>query len=127
VRAVVEEAGRHDAIVKVILENDFLPSDEIKIRLCEVCERAGAQFVKTSTGFGFVKGKDGKYSYAGATEHDVALMRAHVSPKVQVKAAGGVRDLDALVRFRELGATRCGATATAAMLDEHKRRGSAGG
>jgi deoxyribose-phosphate aldolase len=127
VRAVVEEAGRHDAIVKVILENDFLPSDEIKIRLCEVCERAGAQFVKTSTGFGFVKGKDGKYSYAGATEHDVALMRAHVSPKVQVKAAGGVRDLDALERVRDLGATRCGATATATMLDEHKRRGSAGG
>jgi deoxyribose-phosphate aldolase len=122
VRAVVAEAGRHDAIVKVILETDFLPSDEIKIRLCEVCERAGAQFVKTSTGFGFVKGKDGRYSYAGATEHDVALMRAHVSPRVQVKAAGGVRDLDALERFRDLGATRCGATATAAMLDEYRRR-----
>ena len=127
VRAVVEEAGRHDAIVKVILENDYLPNDEIKIRLCELCEKAGAHFVKTSTGFGFVKGKDGRYSYAGATEHDVALMRAHVSPGVQVKAAGGVRDLDTLVRFRELGATRCGATATAVMLDEKRRRDSAGG
>jgi deoxyribose-phosphate aldolase len=125
VRAVVEEAHRHGAIVKVILENDFLPDDGIKIALCEACERAGAEFVKTSTGYGFVKGKDGKYSYDGATEHDLALMRAHTSPTVQVKAAGGVRDLDALMRVRDLGTTRCGATATAAMLDEYRRRAAA--
>ncbi len=125
VRAVVEEAHRHGAIVKVILENDFLPNDGIKIALCEACERAGAEFVKTSTGYGFVKGQDGKYSYEGATEHDLALMRAHTSPKVQVKAAGGVRDLDALIRVRDLGTTRCGATATAAMLDDYRRRAAA--
>ena len=125
VSAVVEEAHRHGAIVKVILENDFLPNDAIKIALCGACERAGAEFVKTSTGYGFVKGQDGKYSYEGATEHDLALMRAHTSAKVQVKAAGGVRDLDALIRVRDLGTTRCGATATAAMLDDYRRRAAA--
>jgi deoxyribose-phosphate aldolase len=125
VRAVVEEAHRHGAIVKVIFENDFIPTDELKIELCRICERAGAEFVKTSTGYGFVKGKDGRYAYEGATEHDLALMRAHTSAKVQVKAAGGVRDLDALIRVRDLGTSRCGATATAAMLDEYRRRAAA--
>ena len=74
---------------------------------------------------GFVKGADGKYSYQGATEHDLKLMRANCSPKVQVKAAGGVRDLDGLIKVRDLGGTRCGATATAAMLDEYRRRAAA--
>lgn len=122
VKAVCDEAHQHGAIVKVIFENDFLSGDAIKIKLCELCERAGADFVKTSTGYGFVKGSDGKYSYRGATEADLKLMRAHVSPKVQVKAAGGVRDLDALIHVRDLGVTRCGATATAQMLDEYRRR-----
>ena len=125
IQAVVDEAHSHGAIVKVIFENDFLPDDEIKTRLCRLCEDAGADFVKTSTGFGFVKGPDGTYSYKGATEHDLQLMRAHCSQTVQIKAAGGVRDLDALMKVRELGATRCGASATAALLDEHKRRAEA--
>jgi deoxyribose-phosphate aldolase len=81
--------------------------------------------VKTSTGYGFVKQADGSYNYRGATEHDLALMRASVSARVQVKAAGGVRDLDGLFKVRDLGASRCGATATAAMLDEYRRRESA--
>ena len=122
VRAVVNEAHRHGAIVKVIFENDFLPDDDLKVRLCKVCESAGADFVKTSTGYGFVKGSDGKYSYQGATGHDLRLMRQMCSQKVQVKAAGGVRDLDALILVRDLGATRCGATATAAMLEEYRKR-----
>lgn len=122
VRAVVREAHRRHAIVKVIFENDFLPNDAIKRKLCRVCERAGADFVKTSTGYGFVKGPDGSYSYQGATDADLKLMRAATSKKVQVKAAGGVRDLDALMHVRDLGVTRCGATATAAMLDEYRRR-----
>jgi deoxyribose-phosphate aldolase len=122
IRAVCDEAHRHGAKVKVIFENDYLPNDELKIKLCQLCERAGADWVKTSTGYGFVKGADGKYSYRGATEHDLKLMRAHCSPKVQVKAAGGVRDLDGLIKVRDLGGTRCGATATAAMLDEYRRR-----
>jgi deoxyribose-phosphate aldolase len=129
VKAVCEEAHKRGARVKVIFENDYLAKggaglsgDAFKIKLCQICERAGADWVKTSTGYGFVKQPDGSYNYKGATEHDLALMRANVSDKVQVKAAGGVRDLDGLIRVRELGATRCGATATAAMLDEYRRR-----
>jgi deoxyribose-phosphate aldolase len=78
--------------------------------------------VKTSTGYGFVKGPDGKYSYRGATEHDLALMRGHCPPTVKVKAAGGVRDLDGLIKVRDLGCARCGMTTTAAVLDEYRRR-----
>jgi len=125
VRAVVKTAHRHGAIVKVIFENDFLPNDKIKRRLCQVCEQAKADFVKTSTGYGFVKQASGQYSYLGATEPDLKLMRATCSAKVQIKAAGGVRDLDALIHVRDLGVTRCGATATAAMLDDYKRRAQA--
>lgn len=129
VQAVCNEAHPRGAKVKVIFENDYLArggaglnSDEFKRKLCRLCERAGADWVKTSTGYGFVKQPDGSYNYQGATEHDLALMRASVSAKVQVKAAGGVRDLDALIKVRDLGATRCGATATAAMLDEYRKR-----
>lgn len=125
VRAVCEQAHRRSAIVKVIFENDYLTNDEIKIQLCESCERAGADFVKTSTGYGFVKQPGGGYDYQGATAHDLALMRAHCSPHVQVKAAGGVRDLDGLIAVRELGATRCGLTVTAQLLDEYRRREAA--
>jgi deoxyribose-phosphate aldolase len=134
IRAVCDEAHGRGAKVKVIFENDYLTaggaglsSDDFKKKLCRLSERAGADWVKTSTGYGFVKGPDGTYTYAGATEHDLALMRANVSDHVQVKAAGGVRDLDGLIRVRELGASRCGATATAAMLDEYRRRASTGG
>ena len=129
VQAVCDEAHRHGAKVKVIFENDYLTkggaglsSDDFKRKLCELCERAGADWVKTSSGYGFVKQPDGSYNYKGATEHDLALMRASVSPRVQVKAAGGVRDLDGLIKVRDLGATRCGATATAAMLDTYRQR-----
>ena len=125
VRAVCEEAHARGAIVKVIFENDYLHGDEIKVQLCRVCERAGADFVKTSSGYGFVKQPDGGYNSQGATAHDLALMRANTSPRVQVKAAGGVRDLDGLIKVRDLGGTRCGATATAAMLDEYRRRAAA--
>lgn len=129
IKAVCDEAHQHGAKVKVIFENDYLTkggaglgADDFKIKLCQIAERAGADWVKTSTGYGFVKGADGKYSYQGATEHDLKLMRAHCSPKVQIKAAGGVRDLDALMHVRSLGVSRCGATATAAMLDDYRRR-----
>jgi deoxyribose-phosphate aldolase len=132
IRAVCDEAHQRSAKVKVIFENDYLAnggaglsSGDLKRKLCQVSERAGADWVKTSTGYGFVKGSDGKYSYNGATEADLKLMRESVPDKVQVKAAGGVRDLDGLIRVRELGATRCGATATAAMLDEYKKRAAA--
>jgi deoxyribose-phosphate aldolase len=132
IAAVCDEAHAHGAKVKVIFENDYLSKggaglggDDFKKRLCQICERAGADWVKTSSGYGFVKQSDGSYNYKGATEHDLALMRANVSSKVQVKAAGGVRDLDGLIKVRELGASRCGATATAVMLDEFRRREAA--
>ena len=122
IRVVCQEAHARGAIVKVIFENDFLPNDEIKIKLCQISELAGADFIKTSTGYGFVKDADGKYSSKGATAHDLKLMRANVSGKIQLKAAGGVRDLDSLINARELGCTRCGATATSAIIDEYLRR-----
>ena len=132
VQAVCDEAHGRGAKVKVIFENDYLTkggaglgSDDFKKKLCQLCERAGADWVKTSTGYGFVKQADGSYNYKGATEHDLALMRASVSSRVQVKAAGGVRDLDGLIKVRDLGGSRCGATATAAMLDEYRRREAA--
>ena len=134
IKAVCDEAHRRNAKVKVIFENDYLinggaglGSDDFKRKLCQISERAGADWVKTSTGYGFIKGPDGKYSYKGATESDLKLMRASCSANVQVKAAGGVRDLDGLIMVRDLSGTRCGATATAAMLDEFQRRTEAEG
>ena len=132
ISAVCAQAHSMGGKVKVIFENDYLTKggaalspDDFKAKLCQIAEAAGADWVKTSTGYGFVKGADGTYSYQGATEHDLKLMRVNCSPKVQVKAAGGVRDLDALMHVRSLGVSRCGATATAAMLDEYRRREAA--
>jgi len=110
IRAVVETAAG-SALVKVILENAYLSKDLIVIG-CRLAEAAGADFVKTSTGF----------APSGATLDDLRLMRASVGPDVQVKAAHGVRTLDALLAVIEAGATRCGATATAAMLDDYRER-----
>ena len=93
-----------------------------KIKLCEICTRAGADFIKTSTGYGFVKQPDGSYNYKGATIPDVELMRKHSGPDVRVKCAGGVRTLDDLLKMKAAGATRSGATATEAILDEAARR-----
>ena len=111
IAAVFEAARRHGAILKVIFENCYL-EDRHKAMLCEICGRVGVDFVKTSTGFGT----------GGATEDDVRLMRAHSPASVQIKAAGGVRTLDAAIHMRELGCTRIGATATAAILDELRAR-----
>lgn len=118
IAAVLGACSRHGAVLKVIFENDFLSEDKYKIRLCEICSDLKVGFVKTSTGYGMVKGPDGKYGYKGATEHDLKLMRKHSAPEVQVKAAGGVRTLDDLLKVRELGVTRIGATATAAIIND---------
>lgn len=120
--AVKTACADNGAILKVIFENDFLPNDADKIRLCEICTEVGAEFVKTSTGYGFVKGADGKYSYEGATEHDLRLMLNHVGPGVLVKAAGGVRTLDGLLKVKEMGVARLGASATAAIMEDAYRR-----
>ena len=122
IQAVKQACGLHQAILKVIFENDFLPDDSFKIRLCEICTEVGVEFVKTSTGYGFVKGPDGKYGYEGATEHDLKLMLDHIGPGVKVKAAGGVRTLDGLLKVREMGVARLGASATATILEEAYRR-----
>jgi deoxyribose-phosphate aldolase len=111
IAAVVEIAHDAGAIVKVIFENAYLTDDE-KVRACRLTEAAGGDFVKTSTGF----------APSGATLDDLRLMRANTSPHIQVKAAGGVRTLDALLEVMAVGVTRCGATATAAMLDDFKAR-----
>jgi len=97
--------------IKVIFENCYL-QNEHKVRLCEICGGIGVDWVKTSTGYGT----------GGATLDDLRLMRKHSPAHVQVKAAGGVRTLDALLEVRAIGVTRVGATATAAILDECRRR-----
>lgn len=110
IAAVIEVTHAAGQKVKVIFENSFL-HDEQKIRLCEICSELNADWVKTSTGYGS----------SGATHPDLILMRKHSAPHVQVKAAGGVRDLAGLVAVRELGVTRCGASRTKDMLDQYPR------
>jgi len=122
IKEVTETCHWNKAIVKVIFETDFVTRTEDKIRLCEICTQAGVDFVKTSTGYGFVKQSDGNYNYKGATVTDVELMRKHCGPKVQVKCAGGVRTLDDLLKMKASGATRSGATATEAILEEARKR-----
>lgn len=111
IAAVLEPTHAAGQKIKVIFENAYL-NDAQKIRLCEICGELRADWVKTSTG----------YAPSGATIADLKLMRAHAPAHVQVKAAGGVRDLDKLLEVRAIGATRCGATRTREMLDEARRR-----
>jgi deoxyribose-phosphate aldolase len=111
IRAVVETAHRRRALVKVIFENCFL-ADEHKEQLCRLCAEVGADYVKTSTGYGT----------GGATDDDLRLMRRCSPPHVKVKAAGGVRTFDRLLEVRALGVSRVGASATKAILDECRAR-----
>ncbi|MBN2386061.1 MAG: deoxyribose-phosphate aldolase [Anaerolineales bacterium] len=124
IAAVHQACGKKGALLKVIFETDYLQDDPIII-LCQICSDLKVAFVKTSSGYGFVKQASGGYNYQGATEHVLSLMRQHSAPEVQVKAAGGVRTLDQLLKVRQLGATRCGATATDIMLEEARQRGYA--
>ncbi len=110
-KAVIEVTHAAGQKVKVIFENCYLDDDQ-KIRLCEICTELMADWVKTSTGYGT----------GGATMDDLRLMRKHSGPAVQVKAAGGVRDMDALLQCREIGVTRIGASVTQALLDECRLR-----
>ncbi len=122
IEAVTRKCHENGAIVKVIFETDYVTKKEDIVKLCEICTIVGADYVKTSSGFGFVKGNDGKYSYTGATIPYLTLMKNSVGPKVKVKAAGGVRTLDALIAVKEAGCTRCGATATVKILEDAKTR-----
>ena len=117
VKAVNDAVTGEGAILKVIFENDFLQDSHI-IKLCEICTKAKVAFVKTSTGYGFVKQDNDMYSYSGATVPQLKLMRRHCGPDVQIKAAGGIRSLKDVLLVRSLGVSRVGATATAAILDE---------
>jgi len=121
IRRMNELVTSQDALLKVIFENDFLPEDNFKIQLCHLCNEHRVAFAKTSTGYGFVKGAQGTYSYAGAADRDLILMRRECIPSVQIKAAGGIRTLADLLRVRALGVTRVGATATATILAEARR------
>jgi deoxyribose-phosphate aldolase len=111
VGSVVAAAHRRQAKVKVIFENCYL-TDDHKKELCRLCGEVGADWVKTSTGYG----------EKGATLDDLRLMRHYSPPHVQVKAAGGVRSFETLMAVREIGVTRVGATATKAILDDAKAK-----
>ena len=114
IHAVVAAAHSGKAICKVIIETCLLTQEE-KERACKLAVEAGADFVKTSTGF----------SAAGATVEDIALMRRVVGPKVGVKASGGVRSLDDLLKMVQAGATRIGTSSGVKLVEEaHKRFGS---
>jgi deoxyribose-phosphate aldolase len=103
---MAETCHKEGAILKVIFENAYL-TDDLKIIGCRICARAGADFVKTSTGF----------APSGYTLEDVKLMRAHLPPQIGIKAAGGVRTLEKAMEVRNAGCSRIGATATATILD----------
>jgi len=125
VSAVREVAHVAGSKLKVIFENDYwtqggagLSADAVTEKLCQICTDAGADWAKTSTGFGYVRQGDGNMAARGATEHDVALMVRSCMGKSQVKAAGGVKDLSTLLKMRTLGATRIGTSSTKQILDE---------
>jgi len=111
IRSIVQVAHAAGRKVKVIFENCYL-QNEHKIRLCQICTELKADWVKTSTGYGT----------GGATFDDLKLMIDNVGPGVQVKAAGGVRDFETLVKVKELGVTRCGASRTQVMLDPARKQ-----
>lgn len=116
--SVTDICHKNSAIVKVIFETDYIIKTEDIVKLCKICTKVGADYVKTSSGFGFVKQENGDYNYRGATIENLKLMKASVGPKVKVKAAGGVRTLDSLIKVKEAGCSRCGATATTVIMED---------
>ncbi len=122
IKSVTKTCHEQNAIVKVIFETDFITKEADIVKLCQICTEAKADYVKTSSGFGFVKQANGDYNYVGATIPVLELMKKNVGPKVKVKAAGGVRTLDQLIAVQSAGASRSGATATAVMMEEAMKR-----
>jgi len=112
----------HGAILKVIFENDMLTDDEQKIKLCRICSKYNVAFVKTSTGYCYNKGEDGKYTYKGATHHDLMLMRKYSDAGVRVKAAGAVSTLEPVLQAYQLGATRFGLKNARKLVEDAKER-----
>lgn len=111
IRLLAELCHKHGAILKVILETCYL-TEEQKVRCCVLSERAGADFVKTSTGYGS----------KGCTIEDLQLMRASTSMNVRIKGSGGIRDLDTVLQCRMVGASRCGVSATVKIMEEAEKR-----
>jgi deoxyribose-phosphate aldolase len=122
IAVVTNACHKNGAIVKVIFETDYVNRKEDIVKLCQICTKVGADYVKTSSGFGFVKQASGDYNYTGATIENLKLMKASSGPKVKVKAAGGVRSLDELIAVQKAGCSRCGATATIQILEDAKIR-----
>jgi deoxyribose-phosphate aldolase len=122
INAVTKACHSYHAIVKVIFETDYITKESDIIELCRICTEVGADYVKTSSGFGFVKQANGDYNYQGATIPVLELMKKSIGPKVKVKAAGGVRTLDQLLAVQAAGCSRCGATATAIILEDAMKR-----
>ncbi len=115
IKLLADLAHEHGAILKVILETCYL-TDEQKVECCKLAEAAGADFVKTSTGYGS----------KGCTIDDLRLMRASVAPHIRVKGPGGIRDLDTVLSARAVGASRCGVSAPAKIMEEAEARYAAG-
>lgn len=122
IKAITDACHKHKAIVKVIFETDYVNKETDIVKLCQICTEVGADYVKTSSGFGFVKQANGDYNYKGATIPVLELMKKSVGPKVKVKAAGGVRTLDQLIAVQAAGCSRCGATATITMMEDAMKR-----
>jgi deoxyribose-phosphate aldolase len=122
IKSVSDVCHQRGAIVKVIFETDYVTKESDIVKLCQICTEFGADYVKTSTGFGFVKQANGDYNYIGATIPVLELMKSSVGPKVKVKAAGGVRTLDQLIAVQAAGCARSGATATTVILEEAMKR-----
>ena len=124
----LKRMGKPDEIAHsaaFIFENDYWNScqldsdgDTIKKKLCKICETVGANWVKTSTGFGYVAQADGSMATMGATEHDIALMASNCSNKVEIKAAGGIKNFTTLLKMKDLGVTRIGTSSTRLILEE---------
>lgn len=122
IKSVTDSCHQHGAIVKVIFETDYVTKEAEIIKLCRICTEVGADYVKTSSGFGFVKQANSDYNYVGATIPILELMKKSVGSKVKVKAAGGVRTLDQLLAVQAAGCSRCGATATVTMIEDAIKR-----
>ncbi len=122
IKSVTEACHHNGAIVKVIFETDYVTNEADIVKLCQICTETGADYVKTSSGFGFVKQPNGDYNYVGATVPILELMKKNVGPKVKVKAAGGVRTLNQLLAVQAAGCSRCGATATITIIEDAIKR-----
>lgn len=118
IKSVTDVCHQHGAIVKVIFETDYITKEADIVKLCQICTEVGADYVKTSSGFGFVKQPNGDYNYQGATIEVLQLMKKNIGPNVKLKAAGGVRTLDLLLAVQAAGCSRSGATATTVIMND---------